>query len=381
MIALLVGPGALGSPRDGQASGNESPSTTGSPPATGSPAHGHETDSRAGSGTSLPQSPPTTAGAVERHLANLRRLTHGGQNAEAYFSWDARQLVFQATCPPHDCDQIFVMDVEAAAPRLVSSGKGRTTCAFFFPDGKRVVYATTEFGSASCPPKPDRSKGYVWPIHDSYEIVSASSDGSDVKRLTNSPGYDAECALDPDGKRIVFTSIRSGDLDIYTMNADGTGVTRLTTEPGYDGGPFFSWDGTKIVYRSLKPRDEKELVEYRRLLGQGLIRPVHAELMVMDADGSNKRQLTSNQAANWAPFMHPNGRQIIFSSNLHDPARRSFSLYTVNVDGTGLERITYGARFDSFAMFSRDGKKLVFCSSRGGTGPHEFNVFVADWVP
>jgi Tol biopolymer transport system component len=273
------------------------------------------------------------------------------------------------------------MNVDGSDVKLLNSGKGRTTCGFFFPDGKRFIYASTHLAGEPCPPAPDRSQGYVWPIYPSYEIFSANLDGSGLKRLTKNPGYDAEGTISSDGKKIVFTSMRGGDLDIYTMNADGGGVKRLTTEKGYDGGPFFSWDGKTIVYRAFHPKTKDELKEYESLLKQNLIKPTRAEIFMMSADGSNKRQLTSNGAANWAPFLHPNNRQIIFSSNLHDPERRSFSLHSINVDGTGMERITHGARFDSFPMFSRDGKKLVFASTRNAKEPRDFNIFIADWVP
>ena len=323
---------------------------------------------------------PRRADAQGTHLKNLKQLTFGGQNAEAYFSFDGAKLIFQSTRLPFECDQIFSMNADGSDVRLLNSGKGRTTCGFFFPDGKRFIYASTHLANEHCPPAPDRSKGYVWPIYPSYEIFSVNIDGSGLKRLTKSPGYDAEGTISPDGKKIVFTSMRSGDLDIYTMNADGSGAKRLTTEKGYDGGPFFSWDGTTIVYRAYHPKTKEELKEYESLLKQSLIKPSRAEIFIMSADGSNKRQLTNNGAANWAPFLHPNNRQIIFSSNLHDPERRSFSLYIINVDGSGFERITDGAQFDSFPMFSRDGTKLVFASTRNAKEPREFNIFIADWV-
>jgi TolB protein len=324
--------------------------------------------------------PSPRAEAQETHLKNLKQLTFGGQNAEAYFSFDGNKLIFQSTRPPFECDQIFSMNADGSDVKLLNSGKGRTTCGFFFPDGKRFIYASTHLTNDNCPPAPDRSKGYVWPIYPTYEIFSANIDGSGLKRLTKISGYDAEGTISPDGKKIVFTSMRSRDLDIYTMNADGSGAKKLTTEKGYDGGPFFSWDGTTIVYRAYHPKTKEELKEYESLLKQNLIKPARAEIFIMSADGSNKRQLTNNGAANWAPFLHPNNRQIIFSSNLHDPERRSFSLYIINVDGTSLERVTYGARFDSFPMFSRDGKRLVFASTRNAKESREFNIFIADWT-
>lgn len=317
----------------------------------------------------------------ERHLANLKQLTFGGQNAEAYFSFDGTKLIFQSTRPPFECDQIFVMNLDGSKVKQLSTGKGRTTCSFFFPDGRRFFYASTHLGGETCPPRPDRTKGYVWPLYPTYDIFSANLDGSGLTRLTTTWGYDAEGAVSPDGTKIVFTSMRGGDLDLYLMNSDGTGVKRITHKKGYDGGPFFSWDSRYIVYRAYHPKTEEELEKYQTLLAQNLIKPNRAEIFVMDADGSHKRQITNNGAANWAPFLHPNSRQIIFSSNLHDPERRTFSLYVVNIDGTGLERITYRARFDSFPMFSRNGAKLVFASTRNTKGHREFNIFLADWVP
>src|SRR5262247_1945459 len=151
----------------------------------------------------------------ERHLGGLRQLTFGGQNAEAYFDRAGTRLVFQSTRPPFACDQIFTMRDDGSEARLVSTGRGRTTCAFFTPDGRRLIYASTHLAGDACPPPPDRSSGYVWPIFPSYEIVAADVDGGNIRRLTNREGYDAEGAVSPDGKRIVFTSLREGDLDLY----------------------------------------------------------------------------------------------------------------------------------------------------------------------
>jgi Tol biopolymer transport system component len=318
--------------------------------------------------------------ATEAHLGNVIQLTFGGQNAEAYFSYDGSKIIFQSTRPPYRCDQIFSMNIDGSDVKLLNNGRGRTTCGFFFPDGKRFVYASTHLAGDACPPPPDRSQGYVWPIYPSYDIFSANLDGSGTRRLTKTPGYDAEGTISPDGNKIVFTSMRSGDLEIHTMNADGTGTRRLTNAKGYDGGPFFSWDGKTIVYRAYHPKTRDEEKEYEALLRQNLIKPTHAEIFIMAADGSGQRQVTNNGAANWAPFLLPNNRQIIFSSNLHDSRRSSFSLYLINTDGTGLQRITYGARFDSFPMLSRDGTKLLFASTRNATDAHEFNIFIADWI-
>jgi Tol biopolymer transport system component len=315
----------------------------------------------------------------ERHLGALRQLTFGGQNAEAYFDRSGERLVFQSTRPPFGCDQIFTMRADGSQARLCSTGKGRTTCAYFFPDGTRLLYASTHLAGPDCPPPPDRSRGYAWPLYD-YDLFSCAADGSDLRRITAHAGYDAEGAVAADGRRIVFTSHRDGDLDLYLCDPDGGNVTRLTDRPGYDGGPFFSWDGRRIVWRGWHPTDPVELAEYRALLGQGLVRPHRAELFVMNADGTGVRQVTRNGAASWAPFLHPDGERIVFSSNLHDPGRFDFALYLVRRDGSGLERLTYAESFAAFPMFSRDGSRLVFCSSRGAAAPREYNVFIADWV-
>jgi Tol biopolymer transport system component len=324
---------------------------------------------------------PVTHDARERRLANLHQLTFGGQNAEAYFDRTGTRLVFQSTRPPFGCDQIFTMRADGSDMRLVSTGKGRTTCAFFFPDGRRFVYASTHLGGEDCPPSPDRSRGYVWPIYPSYDIFAADvENGGSLTRLTTNEGYDAECAVSPDGKQIVFTSLREGDLDLYVMDADGGNVRRLTDGPGYDGGPFFSWDGRSIVFRAARHDTREELEEYRALLRQSLVRPGRLELFVMGADGRGLTQITRNAAANFAPFMHPDGRRIIFSSNLHAPGSRAFALYVVNVDGSALERVTWADDFASFPMFSRDGSKLVFCSSRDAAKSRDLNIFIADWL-
>jgi Tol biopolymer transport system component len=328
---------------------------------------------------SVEKSPAATE---ERHLRNIRQLTFGGQNAEAYFSSDGKKLIFQSTRDPLKCDQIFTMNVDGSDQKMVSTGKGRTTCSYFFGDGKRILYSSTHLASAECPPKPDYSRGYVWAIYPSFDIFTANADGSDVKQLTTSPGYDAEATLSSDGKRIVFTSIRNGDLDIYTMDADGSHVQQLTHELGYDGGPFFSPDGKLIVYRAHHPKDAQEIRDYQELLKQNLIRPTYLEIWLMNADGSNKRQITSLGAASFAPSFYPDGKRIIFSSNVGSTGGMgNFELYAVDLDGKNPERITFTEGFDGFPMFSPDGKKLVWVSGRSGKVPHETNIFIADWVP
>jgi Tol biopolymer transport system component len=318
--------------------------------------------------------------ASEPRLANIRQLTDGGENAEAYFNPTDDRLIFQSTRPPYACDQIFTMNLDGSDVRRVSSGKGRTTCGYFLP-GEKLLYASTHLASESCPPRPTFERGYVWPVYESYDLFVANLDGTAVRQLTSAPGYDAEATVSSDGSTIVFTSVRDGDLDLYSMRTDGSDLRRLTSEKGYDGGAFFSADGKQIVYRAHHPRDAEALSRYEELLAEGLIEPTVLEIFVMDADGGNKRQITGNGAANFCPYFHPDGRRIIFSSNMDDPQGRNFDLYLIGTDGTGLERVTSDPSFDGFPMFSRDGRKLVFASNRLARQPGETNIFVADWVP
>ncbi|OGT92877.1 MAG: hypothetical protein A2083_01530 [Gemmatimonadetes bacterium GWC2_71_9] len=334
----------------------------------------------AGSRPRLPDSAPVQADSGEIHFANIRQLTFGGQNAEAYWSRNGRKIIYQATVDSMRCDQQFVMNADGSDKRLVSTGQGKTTCGYFYDRDRRILYSSTHEASPECPPPPDYSQGYVWRLEE-FDIFTARADGRDLRRLTGAPGYDAEATLSPDGRRIVFTSVRDGDLDIHTMNVDGSDVRRLTTELGYDGGPFFSHDGRLIVYRAYHPETPAEQEQYRRLLAQHLVRPSRMELWVMNADGSGRRQITNLGGANFAPYFTPDDRRIIFASNHGNPRGRNFDLYLVNLDGTGLEQVTAHPDFDSFPMFSPDGRKLVWASNRNGRVRGETNIFVADWRP
>ncbi len=317
----------------------------------------------------------------EKHLKNVRMLTSGGENAEAYLSFDEKKLIFQSTFDNLECDQIFTMNIDGSDKRLASTGKGRTTCAYFLPGDSTILYASTHLADKNCPTPPDRSKGYVWKLYDSFDIFFANADGSNVRRITDSDGYDAEATVSPKGDKIVFTSTRDNDPELYVMDIDGKNQKRLTHHKGYDGGAFFSLDGTKIVYRASNPKSEKDLQDYEYLVKDGLVRPTALEIYVMDTDGKNSKQITNFGKASFAPFFHPDGKRIIFSSNLNSQnGKMNFDLYMINDDGTGLEQITFNESFDGFPMFTKDGKQLVFASNRDNSKPNETNIFIADWL-
>ncbi len=322
----------------------------------------------------------------EKHFKSLRQVTNGGDNAEAYWSFDDKQLVFQSNYKKWgvECDQMFLMNVndkfDSIAPPMLSTGKGRTTCAYFLPDNKHIIYASTHLGGDKCPDAPLRKEGkYVWPIYDTYDIFVADLEGNIVSQLTNEKGYDAEPTVSPKGDKIVFTSDRSGDLELYTMNLDGSDVKQVTHELGYDGGAFFSPDGTKLIFRSSRPKTDEEIKEYKGLLAQGLVQPTEMELYVCNADGSDLRQLTNLGNANWSPFFHPSGEKVLFSSNFEAKRGFPFNLYMIDLDSKNLERVTHGETFDAFPVFSNDGNKLIFSSNRNNGGGHDTNLFIAEW--
>jgi TolB protein len=319
------------------------------------------------------------SGSQTSHLSNIRQLTFGGQNAEAYWSPSGKQFIFQSTRPGYDCDQIFIMKVDGSDQHLVSTGKGRTTCAYFLADGKRFVYASTHEADPACPKPPDRSKGYLWGVFPGYDIYLASIDGKILEKLTNTPGYDAEATVNWKIGRIVYTSLASGDLDLWTMQSDGSGKKQITRTPGYDGGAVFSRDGAKLVWRANHPQTPEARARYKELLSENLTAPMKMELMVADADGNNARTITNFGCASFAPTFTPDGKKILFASNKHDCDSRHFELFMINVDGTGLEQITSFGGFTSFPEFSPDGRTLVFCSDRNAKERYEFNIFTADW--
>ncbi len=324
----------------------------------------------------------------EPHLKNLKQLTFGGDNAEAYWSFDNKKLSFQSNNKAWGlhCDQIFMMDLYNAKldsgvrPPQISNGLGRTTCSYYMPDNKHILYASTHLGNKECPAEPSHAKGYLWAIYSDFDIFVADEKGKITKQLTTEPGYDAEATVSPKGDKIVFTSTRNGDLDLYTMDIDGKNVKQITFELGYDGGAFFSPDGSKLVFRASRMQTPEEIAEYKDLLSKGLVAPTHMEIYTCNVDGSDMKQITNLGKANWAPFFHPSGKKIIFSSNHHSTKGYDFQLYLVNLDGTGLERITNQSLFNAFPMFSPDGKKLVFSSNRNNWGTRDTNLFLAEWA-
>jgi len=324
---------------------------------------------------------------AEKHLANVRQLTFGGNNAEAYWDFSGEKLSFQSDNKnwTKGCDQIFILDTKLEADsnkrKLLSTGNGRTTCAFFMPDNNSVIYASTHLAMDSCPPVPVKESGkYVWPIYPEYDIFQADLSGKIIKQFTNEKGYDAEATVSPKGDKIIFTSTRSGDLDLWIMDIDGKNVKQITSTLGYDGGAAFSADGSQIVWRASRPSTPDDIKKYRELLARDLVEPTNLEIFVANVDGSNVRQVTNLGNANWAPYFHPDGKRVLFCSNHKSKIGFPFNIFMVNVDGTGLEQITFDTQFDSFLMFSPDGKKISWCSNRHNGRTRDTNVFVADWI-
>ncbi len=325
--------------------------------------------------------------AQEKHLKNLTRLTNGGDNAEAYFSPNGKFASFQSNNKAWglECDQIFALDISKARkdstykPPMISTGKGRTTCSFYMPNGKQILYASTHKAAETCPPAAVIKGKYLWAVYKDFDIYVADLKGEIKKQLTNTDGYDAEATVSPKGDKIVFTSDRSGDLELWTMDIDGKNQKQITTGLGYDGGAFFSPDGKKIVFRSSRPKTEEDIREYKDLLSQHLVAPSTMEIYTCNVDGSDLKQITNLGKANWAPFFHPSGKKIIFASNHHSKKGYDFQLFMINDDGTGLEQITNESVFNAFPMFSPDGKKLIFSSNRNNHGTRDTNLFIADW--
>lgn len=324
----------------------------------------------------------------EKHLKNIRQLSFGGDNAEAYWSFDSKQLSFQSNNKAWGlhCDQIFNLNIKKAKkdstykPNLISTGNGRTTCSYFMPGNKSILYASTHLAGKECPPEPTKEGRYLWAVYESFDIFVADLKGNITHQLTNNPGYDAEATVSPKGDKIVFTSTRSGDLELWIMDIDGRNQKQITFDLGYDGGAFFSPDGTQLVFRASRPQTSAEIAEYKAYLAKGLVAPTNMEIYTCNIDGSNLKKITNLGKANWAPFFHPSGKKIIFSSNHHSAKGYDFQLYMIDTNGENLERITNESLFNAFPMFSPNGKHLVFSSNRNNHGTRDTNLFIADWV-
>lgn len=338
---------------------------------------------------SIAQVPDTLKYTDESHLRNVQQLTFGGDNAEAYWSFDGKYISFQRTSIKDGvaCDQIFYGKVpkqgEKFTYKLVSTGKGRTTCAILTKDGKHVIYASTHLSSEACPPTPDRAKygnRYIWPLYPSFDIFMADLNGKIVKQLTNASGYDAEATLSPDGKKMLYTSTKDGDIDLYIMDLKTGKEKKITNALGYDGGAWFSPDGKKIIWRASRPKTDAEIKEYKELLADNMVAPTNMEVFIANADGSDQKQVTSLGQANWAPSYMPDSKRIIFASNHEYKRGFPFNLYTVNEDGTDLKKVSHDKGFDAFPLFSPDGKKIIFSSNRFNGGTRDTNIFIADWV-
>ena len=335
------------------------------------------------------QPPPSEvplASEEAQHLRDIRQLTRGFQRAgEAYFSPDARRIIFQAVTDDYPFYQIFTMKLDASGLNRVSTGRGKTTCSYFRPDGKKIIFASSHLdpkldeteargrreadeeararAESAKAKKPYRGRRYQWDFDVHMDIFEANPEGTALVRLTTAPGYDAEGAYSPDGNQVVFCSLRDGDGEIYIMNADGSAPRRLTHRKGYDGGPFFSPDGKHVIFRGDPEEND------------------HLQLFVINADGTGERQLTRNQAVNWGPYWHPDGRHIIFASSLATPegsGRPNYDLFLMDVDTTRTERITFNPAADVLPVFSPDGKQVMWTSTRSADRTSQ--IFLADWI-
>jgi TolB protein len=315
----------------------------------------------------------------EKHFTKITQLTFGGQNAEAYWSADGKEIVYQTLQPGYPDEQIFLMKADGSNKRLISTGKGRCTCSYLTPNNKEIYFSSTHERNEGPQKKLDRSKGYVWMVNPDFALYKRDLKANKTSPVLKFDGYIAETTIAPNGKFMTWTSDKDGDLEIYRSDLNGKNIIRLTNEIGYDGGPFVSWDGKKIVWRRDVVDNDAEKADYLTLLKEHLVRPSKLEIWVMDSDGKNKTQVTKVGGASFAPFIHPDGKRIIFCSNFQDPKGREFDLFMINIDGTGLQQITFTGDFDGFPMFTRDGKKLLFASNRNGKERGETNVFVADW--
>ena len=316
--------------------------------------------------------------AGESHFKNVIQLTKGGDNAEAYWSFDSKRASFQRTNPKEgvNCDQIFMglvptNNTESFTYKLISGNKGR------------IIYASTKNGGDDCPPTVDRAKygnRYIWPLYASYDIFVADTNGKNEEQITHSEGYDAEATMSSDGQKMIYCSVKDGDLDLYVMDLKTKKEISVTNTLGYAGGAWFSPDGKKIVWRASRPSTKEEIDEYTSLLKEGMVAPTKMEVWIANADGTDAKQITNLGQANWAPNFTPDGKHIIFCSNHEYKRGFPFNMYLIDLEGNHLEKISRDKGFDAFPMFSPDGKRILFSSNRNNGGTRDTNLFVADWV-
>ena len=319
--------------------------------------------------------------AESRYLSNVRQVTRDFVRAgEGYFSPDGKTIIFQAeekgTGNPFY--QIFTMDLATGKVTRVSPGVGKTTCSFFRPDGKKIIFASShldpdakkhyedEYRLREEDRKAGRRRRYQWDFDPYMSIFEADPDGGHLKRLTDAKGYNAEGSYSPDGKQIVFCSNRSGveNLELYVMDADGKNVRQLTHAPKcYNGGPFFSPDGTKVIFRSDRAKKD------------------HLQLYVIDADGKNEKALTDDlNWVNWGPYWYKGGKHIIYAGADHSnpAARPNYDLYWMNIETGKKVRITYAPGADVLPVFSPDYKRLMWTSTRDGRQAAQ--LYIADFT-
>jgi Tol biopolymer transport system component len=314
----------------------------------------------------------------EDHLTKVTQLTFTGENTQASFSPDNKNIIFQSTRNRLRCDAIFRMHSDGSDISQISSGKGIASSAVISPDNNSIIYSSTQKVDYQCPSKPEYSKAYSWLLYSSYDLFKDELTGGSDERIIKSSSYDGGAVYSPKGDKIIFSSGRTGDLELYIANSDGNNVKQLTNIDGYDGDAVFSRDGKYIVWRASRPKGN-DLHDYRYQLSQGIIKEGKFEIFMMKLAGGKPIQLTNNGATNFSPSFDPNSNNIIFSSNMSQKDGRNYDIYTLNLKTRKLERITYYSGFDGYPVFSSDGKKLLFTSSRNFRYKAEKNIFIVNW--
>jgi len=318
-------------------------------------------------------------------IENVKQLSFQGDNGEAYFNSDDSKVIFQSKRNNNNCDKLYIVDINGNNLTEFVANDGAFTCAYFSLDDRYIFFSSTMHLGSECPEiyKDPNPRKYIWPLRD-YEIFRY--DNGAVKQLTNYSGYNAETTTHPFEEKVIFTSLRDGDINLFEMDYNGENVKQITSEYGYDGGAFYSPNGENIVWRAWYPTSDEEISMWKNNLAKKFIESVPLDIYVAKNDGSEKQRLTSNGATNWAPSWHPDGKHIVFSSNMDDWREdynaygSNFELYMINIATKTLTRLTNNDTFDSFSVFSKNGKKIVFSSNRDAENPRNTNIFIADIV-